>query len=148
MCPNHKMATLFENEICGNFFKKPHKMKKIHSFHKFILNLCPRKPLIYKDKVPFSTNTQFSKTFGRKFFQKDILPLKCGNRVKIDYYSLIPMKVASTFLKPKMCKVWQSAITNTFLTLKMCRNMCSRNYGYRKRYGDGNKYDDRIGFLG
>ena len=123
-------------------------MKKIHICHIFFSKVWSSKPLIYKEKMHFSTNTHFSKSFWRKFFQKDILPLKCGNRVKIDYYSLIPMKVASTFLKPKMCKVWQSAITNTFLTLKMCRNMCSRNYGYRKRYGDGNKYDDRIRFLG
>ena len=57
------------------------------------------------------------------------------------------MKVASTFLKPKMCKVWQSAITNTFLTLKMCRNMCTRENGYNKRYS-GEKYDDRMGVLG
>jgi hypothetical protein len=58
------------------------------------------------------------------------------------------MKAASTFLKAKMCKVWQSAITNAFLTLKMWQEMCSRNYGNRKCYGTGNKYDDRGGLLG
>ena len=58
------------------------------------------------------------------------------------------MKVASTLLKPKMCKMWQSAITNTFLILKMWQNMCSRNYGYRRSYVAGNKYDDRGGLLG
>jgi hypothetical protein len=57
------------------------------------------------------------------------------------------MKAASTFLKAKMCKVWQSAITNAFLTLKMWQEMCSRNYD-RTCYGYGNKYDDRGGILG
>ena len=123
-------------------------MKKIHICHIFFSKVWSSKPLIYKDKIHFSTNTHFSKTFRRKFFQKDILPLKCGNRVKIGYYPHIPIEIASTFLKPKMCKVWQSAITNTFLTLKMWRNMCSRNYGYRKRYGASNKYDDRGRILG
>ena len=147
MCLNHKMATTFKSQKCGEFFKKPHKMKKIHICHIFFLKVWSSKLLIYKDKIHFSTNTHFSKSFWRNFFQKDILPLKCVNQVKINYYSLIPMKVASTFLKSKMCKVWQSAITNTFLTLKMWQNMCSSSYD-RKRYGTGNKYDDRGGFLG
>ena len=148
MCLNHKMATTFQRQKCGEFSKKPHKMKKIHNFHKFFLNLWSSKPLIFKEKMHFSTNTQFSKSFWRKFFQKDILTLICGNRVKIDYYSHIPTKVASTNFKANLCKVWQSAITNTFLTLKMWQEMCSRNYGNRKRYGTGNKYDDRERILG
>ena len=147
MCPNHKMATIFQRQKCGEFSKKPHKMKKIHICHIFFLKVWSFKPLIYKDKIHFSTNTHFSKTFWRKFFQKDILPLKCVNQLKIDYYSLIPMKVASTFLKSKMCKVWQSAITNTFLRLKMWQDLCSRNY-VRKCYIAGNKYDDRGRILG
>ena len=136
------MATLFGSEICGEFSKKPHKMKKIHNFHKFFLNLWSSKPLIFKEKMPFSTNTQFSKTFWRNFFQKNILALICGNRAKIDYYSHIPTKVASTLLKSKMCKMWQSAITNTFLTLKMWQDLCTRNHVW-KCNNIGNKYDDR-----
>jgi len=120
----------------------------MHILHVFILKMCSCKPLIYKEKMPFCTNAHFSKTFWRKFFQKDILALICVNRVKIDYYSHIPIEIACTFLKSKMCKMCKSAITNTFLTLKMCRNMCSRNYGYRKCYGTGNKYDDRGRILG
>jgi len=57
------------------------------------------------------------------------------------------MKVASTFLKAKMCKVWQSAITNTFLTLKMWQEMCTRIYDW-KCNNPGDKYDDRGGILG
>ena len=52
------------------------------------------------------------------------------------------MKVASTLLKAKMWKMWQSAITNTFLTLKMWQEMCSRIYDW-KCNDIGNKYDDR-----
>ena len=147
MCPNHKMATIFRGEICGKFSKKPHKMKKIHNFHKFFLNLWSSKPLIFKEKMHFSTNTQFSKSFWRKFFQKNILALICGNRAKIDYYSHIPTKVASTNFKANLCKVWQSAITNTFLILKMWQDLCSRNY-VRKCNIAGNKYDDRGRILG
>ena len=147
MCPNHKMATIFSGEICGEFSKKPHKIEKMHILHVFFSKVCSRKPLIYKGKMPFCTNAHFSKTFWRKFFQKDILALICGNRVKIDYYSHIPTKVASTNLKVKMCKVWQSAITNTFLILKMWQDLCSRNY-VRKCNIAGNKYDDRGRILG
>ena len=142
------MATIFQRQKCGEFSKKPHKMKKIHICHIFFSKVWSSKPLIFKEKMHFSTNTQFSKSFWRKFFQKDILALICGNRVKIDYYSHIPTKVASTNLKAKMCKVWQSAITNAFLTLKMWRDLCSRNYGSRKCNIAGNKYDDRGGLLG
>ena len=131
MCLNHKIATTFKSQKCGEFSKKPHKMKKIHICHIFFSKVWSSKPLIYKDKIHFSTNTHFSKSFWRKFFQKDILPLKCVNQVKIDYYSLIPTKVASTFLKSKMCKVWKSAITNTFLILKMWQKMCSKNYDWK-----------------
>ena len=144
---NHKKATMFWSQKCGENFKKPHKMNKIHICHIFFLKMWSVKPLIYKDKMPFSTNTHFSKTFWRKFFQKDILPLKCVNQAKLTYYRWYTTKVASTFLKSKMCKMWQSAITNAFLTLKMWRNVCSRNYD-RKCYGTGNKYDDRRRLLG
>ena len=147
MCPNHKMATIFRGEICGEFSKKPHKMKKIHICHIFFSKVWSSKPLIYKEKMHFSTNTHFSKTFWRKFFQKDILPLKCGNRVKIGYYPHIPIEIASTFLKAKMCKVWQSAITNTFLTLKMWQEMCTRTHDWKCNVA-GNKYDDRGRILG
>ena len=147
MCPNHKIATTFRSEICGEFFKKPHKMKKIHNFHKFFLNLWSSKPLIFKEKMPFSTNTHFSKSFWGNFFQKDILPLKCGDWVKIDYYPLIPTKIASTLLKPKMWKMWKSAITNTFLILKMWQDLCSRNHDWECN-DFGNKYDDRRRLLG
>ena len=47
-----------------------------------------------------------------------------------------------------MWKMWKAAITNVYLILKMWKNMCSKNYGDRKRYGTGNKYDDRGRFLG
>ena len=147
MCLNHKMATTFQRQKCGEFSKKPHKMKKIHICHIFFLKMWSSKPLIFKEKMHFSTNTQFSKSFWRKFFQKDILGLKCVNKVKIDYYSHIPTKVASTLLKAKMWKMWQSAITNTFLRLKMWQDLCSRNY-VRKCYIAGNKYDDRGRILG
>jgi len=148
MCPNHKMATIFQRQKCGEFSKKPHKMKKIHICHIFFSKVWSSKPLIFKEKMHFSTNTHFSKTFWRKFFQKDILGLKCGNKVKIDYYSHIPTKVASTLLKAKMWKMWQSAITNAFLRLKVWRDLCSRNYGSRKCNIAGNKYDDRGRILG
>ena len=144
---NHKKATMFWSQKCGENFKKPHKMNKIHICHIFFLKMWSVKPLIYKDKMQFSTNTHFSKTFWRKFFQKDILPLKCVNQAKLTYYRWYTTKVASTLLKSKMCKMWQSAITNAFLTLKMWRNVCSRNYD-RKCYGTGNKYDDRRRLLG
>ena len=122
-------------------------MKKIHICHIFFLKMWSFKPLIFKEKMHFSTNTHFSKSFWRKFFQKDILGLKCVNKVKIDYYLHIPTKVASTLLKAKMCKMWQSAITNTFLTLKMWQDLCSRNYDW-KCNNAGNKYDDRRRILG
>ena len=47
-----------------------------------------------------------------------------------------------------MWKMWKPAITNDYLRLKMWKKMCSRKNGYRKRYGTGNKYDDRGRFLG
>ncbi len=122
-------------------------MKKIHICHIFFSKVWSSKPLIFKEKMHFSTNTHFSKSFRRKFFQKNILALKCVNRAKIDYYSHIPTKVASTLLKAKMWKVWQSAITNTFLTLKMWQEMCTRNYDWKCNVA-GNKYDDRGGILG
>jgi len=43
-----------------------------------------------------------------------------------------------------MWKMWKAAITNTFLRLKMWKNMCTRKNGM----GHGNKYDDRMGVLG
>jgi hypothetical protein len=147
MCPNHKIATTFKSQKCGEFSKKPHKMKKIHICHIFFSKMWSSKPLIFKEKMHFSTNTHFSKSFWRKFFQKNILALKCVNRAKIDYYSHIPTKVTSTLLKSKMCKMWQSAITNTFLTLKMWQEMCTRNYDWKCNVA-GNKYDDRGRILG
>ena len=147
MCLNHKMATTFQRQKCGEFSKKPHKMKKIHICHIFFSKMWSSKPLIFKEKMHFSTNTQFSKSFWRKFFQKDILGLKCGNRAKIDYYSHIATKVSSTNFKADLWKLWQSAITNTFLILKMWQDLCSRNYD-RKCYGTGNKHDDRRRLLG
>ena len=122
-------------------------MKKIHICHTFFSKVWSSKPLIFKEKMHFSTNTHFSKSFWRKFFQKNILALKCVNRAKIDYYSHIPTKVASTLLKAKMCKMWQSAITNTFLTLKMWQEMCTRTHDWKCNVA-GNKYDDRGGILG
>ena len=118
-----------------------------YSLHIFFSKVWSSKPLIFKGKMHFSTNTQFSKSFWRKFFQKDILALICGNRVKIDYYSHIPTKVASTNFKANLWKLWQSAITNTFLILKMWRDLCSRNYDWKCNIA-GNKYDDRGGLLG
>ena len=100
---NHKKATMFWSQKCGENFKKPHKMNKIHICHIFFLKMWSVKPLIYKDKMPFSTNTHFSKTFWRKFFQKDILPLKCVNQAKLTYYRWYTTKVASTLLAPKHC---------------------------------------------
>ena len=44
--------------------------------------------------------------------------------------------------------MWKAAITNGYLRLKMWKKMCSRNYGNRKCYGYGNKYDDRGRLLG
>ena len=147
MCPNHKMATIFQRQKCAEFSKKPHKIEKMHILHVFFSKVCSRKPLIYKGKMPFCTNAHFSKTFWRKFFQKDILALICVNRSKIDYYLHIPTEIACTLLKAKMCKVCKSAITNTFLILKVCRNMCSRNYDWKCSIA-GNKYDDRGRLLG
>ena len=72
---------------------------------------------------------------------------KCGKRVKLSYYRWYTTKVASTFLKPKMWKMWKAAIINGYLRLKMWKKMCSRNYD-RKCYGTGNKYDDRRRLLG
>ena len=65
----------------------------------------------------------------------------------MDYYSHIPTKVASTNLKTKMWKMWQSAITNAFLRLKMWQDLCTRNYDW-KCNNAGNKYDDRERILG
>ena len=62
----------------------------------------------------------------------------------MSYYPRQIRKVASTFLKPKTCKMWKAAITNSFLRLKMWKNMCTRKNGM----GHGNKYDDRMGVLG
>ena len=72
------------------------------------------------------------------------MALKRGKRVKLSYYCWYTTKVASTFLKPKTCKMWKAAITNGYLRLKMWRNMCIRKNGM----GHGNKYDDRMGVLG
>ena len=72
------------------------------------------------------------------------MALKCGKRVKMSYYPRQIRKVASTFLKPKMWKMWKAAITNAFLRLKMWKNTCTRKNGM----GHGNKYDDRVGVLG
>ena len=144
---NHKKATMFWRQKCAEFSKKPHKIEILHILHVFILKVCSRKPLIYIGKVPFCTFAHFSKTFCDNISLKIFQLYICALGVKIDYYSRIPMGVACTFLKPKMCKMCKSAITNTFLTLKMCRNMCIRENGYNKRYS-GEKYDDRRGFLG
>ena len=65
----------------------------------------------------------------------------------MDYYSRIPTKVASTNLKAKMCKMWQSAITNAFLRLKMWQDLCTRNYDWKCK-NLGNKYDDIERILG
>ena len=129
-------------------FKNPHKIDFFHIFHIFILKMWSEKALVYIAKVPFSTFPRFSKTFWKKISRKDILALKCGKRVKLSYYCWYTTKVASTFLKPKMWKMWKPAITNGYLRLKMWKKMCSRNYGNRKRYGVSNKYDDRRRILG
>ena len=70
MCPNHKIATTFRIEICGEFSKKPHKMKKIHNFHKFKKNLWSLKPLVYKESRRFPQIHSFEKLFGRNFLEK------------------------------------------------------------------------------
>ena len=108
-------------------FKKPHKIEFFHIFHIFILKMWSRKPLIYIHKMPFSTFPRFSKTFWRFFFWKDILAPKCGKRVKLSYYRWYTTKVASTFLKPKMWKMWKPAITNGYLRLKMWKK-CGRRW--------------------
>jgi len=46
-----------------------------------------------------------------------------------------------------MWKVWQSAITNTFLILKMWQDLCSRNHDW-KCNGFGKKNDERGRILG
>ena len=66
----------------------------------------------------------------------------------MSYYRWYTTKAASAFLKPKMWKMGKAAVTKGYLTLKMWKNMCNKNYGYRKRYGTSNKYDDRGRFLG
>jgi hypothetical protein len=104
----------FRSKICAEKTKKPHKIEKMHNLHKKFWKLCSCKPLIYKGKVPFCTNAQFSKTFCDKIFSKSFLALICVNRVKIDYYSHIPRKVAYTNLKSNLCKLCKPAITNAF----------------------------------
>ena len=76
------------------------------------------------------------------------MALKCGKWAKLSYYCWYTTKVASTFLKPKMWKMWKPAITNGYLRLKMWKKCGRRRNGNRQRYGTGNKYDDRIRFLG
>ena len=44
--------------------------------------------------------------------------------------------------------MWKPAITNGYLRLKMWKKCGRRRNGNRKCYGTGNKYDDRIRFLG
>ena len=66
----------------------------------------------------------------------------------MSYYPRQIRKVASTFLKPKMWKMWKAAITNDYLRLKMWKKCGRRNNGYRKCYGTSNKYDDRGRLLG
>ncbi len=44
--------------------------------------------------------------------------------------------------------MWKPAITNGYLRLKMWKKCGRRRNGNRQRYGTGNKYDDRIRFLG
>ena len=76
------------------------------------------------------------------------MALKCGKWAKLSYYCWYTTKVASTFLKPKMWKMWKAAITNGYLRLKMWKNMCSTNYNDWEHYIAGNEYDDRGRILG
>ena len=128
-------------------FKNPHRIDFYHIRNISKKEMWRLEPLVYIANNPFTTFPHPFKTFWRKYSLKIFYLYICNFRLKIDYYSHIPTKIASTFLKTEMFLMWTSAITNTFLTLKMWTNLCSKNYVRKCNIAD-NKYDDRGRILG
>ena len=147
MCPNHKMATIFKKRNVVKKFKNPHKIDFLHIWNISKKEMWRLEPLVYIVNNPFTTFPHPFETFWRKYSLKIFYLYICDFRLKIDYYSHIPTKVASTFFQTEMFLMWTSAITNTFLTLKMWTNLCSKNYVRKCNIAD-NKYDDRGRILG
>ena len=67
---NHKKATMFWRQKCGEIFKNPHKNEKIHICHTFEKKVWRLKPLVYKESSRFPQIHTFEKLFGKKFLEK------------------------------------------------------------------------------